>query len=65
VLDRHVFRHPVFSREAVVAQDQLSRIQGQRGIWFCGAWARYGFHEDGIWSAERVARALGGGFPWA
>jgi predicted NAD/FAD-binding protein len=65
VLDRHVFRHPVFSCEAVSAQDQLSHIQGQRGIWYCGAWTRYGFHEDGIWSAERVASALGGGIPWA
>ena len=65
VLDRYIFRHPVFSRQAIAAQAKLSRIQGQRGAWFCGAWQRYGFHEDGIWSAERVARGLGGVVPWA
>jgi predicted NAD/FAD-binding protein len=65
VLDRHVFRHPVFSRAAVAAQERLPTIQGRRSLWFCGAWTRYGFHEDGIWSAEKVARGLGGGVPWA
>ncbi len=32
VIDRHVFRHPVFSREAVAAQQALPAIQGQRGL---------------------------------
>lgn len=65
VIDRHVFRHPVFSREAIAAQDGIGRIQGRHHLWFCGAWQRYGFHEDGIWSAERVARQLGAPAPWA
>jgi predicted NAD/FAD-binding protein len=65
IVDRHVFRHPVFSREAVAAQDEIPSIQGTRGLWFCGAWQRNGFHEDGLWSAVRVAKAKGVTIPWA
>jgi predicted NAD/FAD-binding protein len=64
VLDRHTFRHPVLSREAVCAQGRLPQIQGRRGLWFCGAWTRYGFHEDGILSAASVAKAKGLKLPW-
>ncbi len=64
VIDRHVFRHPIFSREAVAAQAEVPSIQGQRGLWFCGAWQRNGFHEDGLWSAVRVAEAKGVTIPW-
>jgi predicted NAD/FAD-binding protein len=64
VIDRHVFRHPMFDRAAVAAQDDLASIQGTRGLWFCGAWQRYGFHEDGLWSAVRVAKAKGVSIPW-
>ncbi len=65
VVDRHVFRHPVFSREAVAAQAEIPSIQGRRSLWFCGAWQRNGFHEDGLWSAVRVAEAKGVPIPWA
>lgn len=64
VIDRHVFRHPVFSRAAVAAQAAIPSIQGHRGLWFCGAWQRYGFHEDGLWSAVRIADAKGIAVPW-
>ncbi len=65
VVDRHIFRHPVFSREAVAAQAEIPSIQGRRGLWFCGAWQRNGFHEDGLWSAVRVAQSKGVPIPWA
>ncbi|GIX30361.1 MAG: cyclopropane-fatty-acyl-phospholipid synthase [Porticoccaceae bacterium] len=58
IYDEHVFRHPVFDAAALAAQRQLSAIQGRNGTWFAGAWARNGFHEDGIASARRVTRAL-------
>jgi predicted NAD/FAD-binding protein len=64
VIDRHVFRHPMFDTAAVTAQDEIASIQGVRGLWFCGAWQRYGFHEDGLWSAVRVAKAKGVSIPW-
>ena len=48
--------HPVFDRAAVHAQGLLPQIQGRQGVWFCGAWTRYGFHEDGLLSAQAVVR---------
>ena len=58
VYDETVFRHPVFDAPALAAQARLPEIQGTGGVWFAGAWARNGFHEDGIASAARIARAL-------
>jgi predicted NAD/FAD-binding protein len=53
------YAHPQFDMGAIRAQQQLASLQGQQQTWFCGAWAGYGFHEDGLKSALRVARALG------
>ena len=39
-------------------------MQGERGIWLAGAWGSYGFHEDGLKSALRVANGLGVQAPW-
>jgi predicted NAD/FAD-binding protein len=59
VIEHFEFEHPAFTRESVEAQARLSEIQGVRGTYFAGAWQRYGFHEDGMLSAVRVARMLG------
>ena len=56
--DETVFRHPVFDRAAVTAQDTVRAINGQNRTWFCGAWMKNGFHEDGLSSAVDVAREL-------
>ncbi|NTU70479.1 MAG: NAD(P)-binding protein [Coriobacteriia bacterium] len=64
VLERVTFDHPLFSAEAVAAQKRLPEIQGEGGVWYAGAWQRYGFHEDGLLSAVRVAEALGATLPW-
>ena len=64
IFDEHVFTHPIFTREAIAAQTQITSIQGKRHIWFCGAYQRYGFHEDGLMSAIAVAKALGATVPW-
>ena len=58
------YAHPVFDQGTRAAQMQLPKIQGQRRTWFCGAWTRYGFHEDGLMSAVGVANALGVTAPW-
>ena len=65
-LIRHdcVFEHPEFNQLAVRSQKKIDEIQGKNGLWFCGAWAGYGFHEDGITSAMSVAQALGAEIPW-
>lgn len=64
VLDEHVFSHPIFDQSAIKAQGRISEIQGQRGLWFCGAYQRYGFHEDGLLSAVHVAKAMEADIPW-
>lgn len=59
-----VFRHPVFDTAAIRAQGMMDRIQGQDRVWFCGSYLGYGFHEDGLRSAVRVAEAFGVRPPW-
>lgn len=56
--DETVFRHPVFDTAAVAAQDTVRAIQGQHRTWFCGAWMRHGFHEDGLASGLEVAALI-------
>jgi predicted NAD/FAD-binding protein len=58
VLGEWHYDHPVFDVAAIEAQRQLPQIQGRSHLWFCGAWARYGFHEDGLGSGLEVANAL-------
>lgn len=64
VMDEHVFSHPIFDQTAIDAQSHINEIQGKRGLWFCGAYQRYGFHEDGLLSAVNVAKAMGVAIPW-
>lgn len=58
------YDHPVFDAAAITAQHGLDAVQGEGGIWLAGAWASYGFHEDGLKSALRVANGLGVRAPW-
>ena len=64
VHDRYQFRHPIFDSAAIRAQSQLQQFQGRDRIWYCGAWQGYGFHEDGLTSAIKVAQSLGCEPPW-
>jgi predicted NAD/FAD-binding protein len=54
------YAHPVFTLEGIAAQERWEEINGG-STWFCGAYWRNGFHEDGVYSALRVARAIGKG----
>jgi uncharacterized protein len=56
VIGRYHYAHPVFDDEAVRAQARLADIQGSGGVWFAGAWTRYGFHEDGLLSGLTAAQ---------
>jgi predicted NAD/FAD-binding protein len=51
VIERIHYEHPVFTPEAVAAQKQHANVNGIRRTYFCGAYWRYGFHEDGVVSA--------------
>jgi predicted NAD/FAD-binding protein len=64
VLGDYDYDHPLFDQAAIGAQAQLGAIQGVEHLWFCGAWAGYGFHEDGLASALAVANRLGCFAPW-
>ncbi len=56
--DVTTFHHPVFDVAAFAAQDRIRLMNGARNTWFCGAWMRNGFHEDGFASAVDVVQAL-------
>lgn len=58
VLGEWDYAHPVFDRAAVHAQARVPSLQGRSHVWFCGAWTRYGFHEDGLLSGLAVVRRL-------
>lgn len=64
ILREFDYHHPQFDRKAIDAQKLLPRIQGNGGVYFAGAWTRYGFHEDGLLSAVRVGEQLGIKPPW-
>ncbi len=69
VLESKIFRvidysHPLFDHHAIDAQKKLSTIQGNNSMYFCGAWEGYGFHEDGLKSAIKVAQKLNLTIPW-
>ena len=55
VFGQFEYEHPIMDYATISAQKQLPDIQGKNRIWFTGAWTGYGFHEDGLTSALRVA----------
>ncbi len=61
VLRRITYHHPHYTAAAVAAQQRWGEINGVRRTWFCGAYWGYGFHEDGLVSALRVAERFGAG----
>lgn len=56
---QYSYSHPQFDAASLAAQRSLAAIQGVGRTWYCGAWTRYGFHEDGLASGLSVAAALG------
>jgi len=48
--------HPLFTRESVAAQNRHEDINGANRTFYCGAYWRYGFHEDGLVSALDAVR---------
>lgn len=60
------YSHPLYTAEAMRCQKLLPRIQNTRGVSYCGAWTKYGFHEDGFSSGLKVAvEHLGAELPFA
>lgn len=63
VLQRLRYAHPVFTMAGIAAQERWGEINGAQRVWFCGAYWRNGFHEDGLVSALRVCSLLGVDWP--
>jgi predicted NAD/FAD-binding protein len=58
IYDQTTLRHPVYDLPALAARDRIHAANGRRNTWFCGAWMRHGFHEDGLASGLDVAEAI-------
>jgi predicted NAD/FAD-binding protein len=65
VLGEYSYEHPVYTPGAVAAQRRRAEISGVNRTYYCGAYWRYGFHEDGVvsalWALQDFARASGDG----
>ena len=59
VIRQMVYHHPLYTADAILSQGRWREISGRNRTHFAGAYWFYGFHEDGLNSALRVARALG------
>ncbi|NNJ94146.1 MAG: NAD(P)-binding protein [Halobacteria archaeon] len=51
IISRLQYEHPVYTPDGVAAQKRHGEINGRHRTWYCGAYWRYGFHEDGVVSA--------------
>jgi predicted NAD/FAD-binding protein len=63
------YEHPLFNMAALRAQEELPQLNGASTgtteTYFAGSYFRYGFHEDALLSAARLAEQLLGRDPWA
>jgi len=64
IYNDYTFEHPVFDAAAIRHQERIDFIQGANRLWFCGAYQRYGFHEDGLGSAVKMVQRMGITPPW-
>ncbi len=53
------YTHPVFDLQSLHTQPLFAELNKQPQTYFCGAYQRYGFHEDGVLSAVNVAAQFG------
>jgi predicted NAD/FAD-binding protein len=51
IIKRLQYDHPVFTPKGIQAQRRHAEINGVNRTYFCGAYWRNGFHEDGVVSA--------------
>jgi predicted NAD/FAD-binding protein len=51
IIKRISYHHPLYTPASVAAQARHREIDGAHATYYCGAWLRNGFHEDGVASA--------------
>ncbi len=59
VIERITYEHPQFDSKAIMMQARREEISGKNNSYYAGAYWRYGFHEDGLWSANTIAQRFG------
>ena len=58
MIETIAYDHPMITHASVAAQRRWAEISGADRIHYCGAYWRWGFHEDGCWSAIRACERL-------
>lgn len=62
ILRRFSYRHPLFTRDALMVQPELGALnrqqQGAQSVYFSGSYFGHGFHEDALKSGEAAAAAI-------
>ncbi len=58
-IEKIEYEHPQFDKKAIKAQTKRDVINGKNNTYFAGAYWRYGFHEDGLYSANTIAKEFG------
>lgn len=56
---RYTYAHPQYNVRGMANQPRHDELNGLNHTYWCGAYWGYGFHEDGVKSALRVARHFG------
>jgi len=64
IFNKFVYHHPIFDSKAIKAQGSIENLQGVDRLYFCGAYQKNGFHEDGISSALAAINKLNVFAPW-
>lgn len=66
VYKKQIMAHPQFTPKTLAARKAIAKdYQGKDGLWFCGAWQGYGFHEDGCRAGFEVATSISNvALPW-
>ena len=59
VIENIKYSHPQFTLNAIKMQQRRDEINGVNNTFYAGAYWRYGFHEDGLWSANTLSQKLG------
>lgn len=58
ILGEYRYAHPVFTLAGIKAQQRWKELAGDNNTWFCGAYWRNGFHEDGVVSALKAVESI-------
>ena len=53
------YEHPLFTLSSINAQGRKHEVSGKNNTYYCGAYWRNGFHEDGVTSALDVCKDFG------